>query len=407
MPTCPCCGDSLPASAEQGEVCPDCNRAFERPDEIQKQDSPEQRLLTELAEKAAKQSSLAVAETMHVWYPVTWALLAANIGLYLLLWFITDKWPSADRFTWGMMDWGPFTLGGQWWRLFTSTFVHGGAEHLAANMLFLWVFGKRSERLFGKNNFLGLYISCSLAGSIASIAWHAEKLSYGASAGVAGLSGALIGAYGMLGRKLSTGYRWKLLLLVVFTAFALYPDKNVNNAAHVSGLIVGLVLGVLLSPYREQNKRLATRKVYASVAVVLITSYISLMFINRYSVPLKAAIRAANAGNEQEAVKQVNVALQSNPGSMLANTLAAEEYLKLGDYRRADASARKAVSIDGYDDHALYVLGAVELRSGRCQEAHQIANRIIDHVIMNDQHGWEARAWSLFVQPCLPQPQKE
>jgi rhomboid protease GluP len=73
-------------------------------------------------------------------YPVTAALLAINIVVFLL-----QQVPGLHVTDLGV-NFGPLTISGEYWRLFTAGFLHGGIIHIALNMWCLWSLGRLSER---------------------------------------------------------------------------------------------------------------------------------------------------------------------------------------------------------------------------------------------------------------------
>jgi membrane associated rhomboid family serine protease len=82
---------------------------------------------------------------------------------------------------------------GNWYRLFTATFLHGDLLHLGANMLFLWVFGRGLEHELG-GWFLPLYFACGVAGGLASVVLRSgsDVPGIGASGAISGLMGAYL-----------------------------------------------------------------------------------------------------------------------------------------------------------------------------------------------------------------------
>jgi membrane associated rhomboid family serine protease len=93
------------------------------------------------------------------------------------------------------------TLGaGEWWRLLTSSFVHGNLLHLAMNMFALWQAGQLVERIFGSARFAGLYLLAGIGGSLGSLGWgllsqHPVN-SVGASGAIFGIIGGLLAFIG-------------------------------------------------------------------------------------------------------------------------------------------------------------------------------------------------------------------
>ncbi|HLK54151.1 MAG TPA: rhomboid family intramembrane serine protease [Candidatus Angelobacter sp.] len=327
-------------------------------------------------------------------YPVTKTLLAINLVVYVITAIVALKWKeSSNQFVWALGNWGPFTLGGQWWRLLSSTFVHVGFGHLFGNLLFLWILGKRSEQIFGKRVFLFIYLSCGLISSLTSVAIHPELASGGASGPLFGLAGCLIATGALKVFTLSWEGRLKLLLLGLWTVYSIYPDPKgiMDNAAHAGGLITGLVLGALPA-YRFAGTKIHLRQAIAGTAIVFIFGCISVRYHNRYVIPLKLAIRAMNKNRADDALPAINAALQKNPNSLLANVLAAEAYLKKKDYPNAGVSVHRALTIDPKNNQATYLLGLWKLHTGYCEEAHDIGASLTGSL------GREA--WALLRAPC-------
>ena len=71
--------------------------------------------------------------------------------------YVADFVPGIDLTSLGHKH-GPLTLSGEYWRLFTAGFLHGGIFHIAVNMWCLWSLGRLSERLFGKWQTFAIYM---------------------------------------------------------------------------------------------------------------------------------------------------------------------------------------------------------------------------------------------------------
>jgi rhomboid protease GluP len=142
-------------------------------------------------------------------------------------------------------NFGPLTLSGEWWRLLTNIFVHGGLIHIAFNMWCLWDLGALCESLYGKWTFGLIYLICGLGASLTSIAWHAGP-SVGASGAIFGLAGALLAALKLgefsVPRSALSGVMRSLGAFVVYNLlFGLLP--GIDNSAHIGGLITGAIVG--------------------------------------------------------------------------------------------------------------------------------------------------------------------
>lgn len=199
---------------------------------------------------------------------LTQILLGINIGLFLLqvlLGVSPIKPQSADLIVWGA-NIAPFTLTGQSWRLFTCMFLHIGIVHLVLNMGVLASIGPVAERYFGRINFLLIYVLAGLAASEVSAIWFGQphlgndstlgmavphlKQAYsaGASAALIGLATALLAAHYLrqLWQKTPEpeGINMRFLLLMLCVDMSIgFLIPNVDNFGHITGAIVGALLG--------------------------------------------------------------------------------------------------------------------------------------------------------------------
>ena len=215
-------------------------------------------------ESASRRESRVEAEfeeRLDALTPTPWALyavVAANVlawAMNLAAGLSATRPPSPQLFAWGANSASAVVLDGQWWRLLTAAFLHGGIVHLAFNMLGLWEAGKQLCRLLGNGQFALVYLASALAGSAASLHYAAQSsVSVGASGAVFGVLGALLAASWHYRAHVPAASRRRLWMgLGFFVAYSLLHglgQQNVDNAAHVGGLVCGALLGlVLLAPF--------------------------------------------------------------------------------------------------------------------------------------------------------------
>ena len=146
--------------------------------------------------------------------------------------------------------WGSNVSGLTWphqpWRLVTSLFVHGGLTHLLLNMASLWLLGVLLEVRTGGGRLLAVYLASGVAGSVATLWYHSGGInSTGASGAIFGLYGLLLAL--LLGKKLVLD-KWDrrgllgLVLYLVLSNLISGLSGNIDNVAHVGGLLMGLLL---------------------------------------------------------------------------------------------------------------------------------------------------------------------
>jgi membrane associated rhomboid family serine protease len=165
-----------------------------------------------------------------------------------------------------LLEWGanfkPLTTDGEWWRLLTSTFLHGGIMHLAANMYGLLFVGIFLEPRIGKTKFAWIYLTCGILASITSLWWHEATVSVGASGAIFGLYGLFLAL--MLTKVYPKEFSKALLLsTLIFIVFNLLfgLTGGIDNAAHIGGLVSGFVIGLFISPQlKEEAEQLITEK---------------------------------------------------------------------------------------------------------------------------------------------------
>lgn len=206
----------------------------------------------------------------------TSALVAANIALYAVSWYLTQEASSAAQPApaLGGVDgtvlvrlggkFGPLIYSGEWWRLVTACFLHGGLIHIGFNLWCLFDLGPAVESLFSTPKFIFLYLATGIAGFVLSLLWSPFQLSIGASGAILGLIGVLIGAsfhHGGLGKD----YRGQLWKWVIYIAILGIIMPGVDNAAHAGGLASGIVLGYVI-PEGEPDTR-AEDNLWNAVAV--------------------------------------------------------------------------------------------------------------------------------------------
>lgn len=176
-----------------------------------------------------------------------------------------------------LINWGanfrPTTLDGQWWRLLTSCFIHIGVVHILMNLYGLIYIGLLLEPQLGKVSFISAYILSGLGGSAASLYWHELTIS-------AGASGAIFGMYGVFLAMLTTNLIEKSARGTLLTSILFFVGYNllnglkggIDNAAHIGGLVTGIIIGYSFYPSLSKPQELNLKYLTVSLLIVLVLS---------------------------------------------------------------------------------------------------------------------------------------
>jgi rhomboid protease GluP len=141
---------------------------------------------------------------------------------------------------------GVAVYAGEWWRLVTANFLHLDLIHIAVNLFGLYRLGQIIRAHYGDRKLFIFYIISGIGGSILSLFFlNPYTLSVGASGAVFGLMGVLL-AGSVRSRRFGTELPYAfadLLPLLVYSLLpGFIPGTNVNNFAHLGGLITGFIL---------------------------------------------------------------------------------------------------------------------------------------------------------------------
>jgi membrane associated rhomboid family serine protease len=189
---------------------------------------------------------------------VTWILIGANVGVFVL-----DAVLGGAAGGIGLLGGGGGPLlqagfvsadavaAGEWWRILTSAFLHVNLLHILFNMWALYLFGPLLEQLYGRIEYLAIYLLCAAGGSVLTILAAPDQQAVGASGAIFGLLGLAFAVSRRRHLALPRQTRMVLgqvgSLLFINLAFTFFIP-NISITGHLGGLAVGLVLGWLLPP---------------------------------------------------------------------------------------------------------------------------------------------------------------
>ena len=213
-----------------------------------------------------------------------WPLVTASLIAACVVVCLAEAFCDRSLSLWGgnvdsLIAWGanfgPRTLAGQWWRLVTHLFLHIGLLHLLGNMWGLWIVGQLLERLAGHTAMALVYLLAGIAGGMASLAFHPQGVSAGASGAIFGVIGALFGLLlhardAVPPAQLQPLRNW-IIAIVIFNVFFGLSVPGIDNAAHAGGAIAGLLAGLIVLPSRSEAYwlRIGILAVVGSGAILL------------------------------------------------------------------------------------------------------------------------------------------
>ena len=182
--------------------------------------------------------------------PVTVLLILINTLIFLVVEFTGGSENGQHMLECGA-PYAPLILEqGQWYRMFSSMFLHFGAPHLINNMLVLFVLGQRLEPVTGKIKFFLIYIFGGLGGNMLSLFFDMYAGNASLSAGASGAVFAVMG--GMIyviirhrGRVADLTVR-QMLIMAAFSLYFGFASEGVDNVAHIGGLLSGFLIAVIL-----------------------------------------------------------------------------------------------------------------------------------------------------------------
>jgi rhomboid protease GluP len=317
--------------------------------------------------------------------PATMALVAINVlvFLFMLLKGVPLLKPnSADILRFGG-NFGPLSLGPQWWRMVTAMFVHIGLVHLLINEWCLWDLGFMAEHLYGPRTFLAVYIVSGVTGSLVSVTYNPATVSAGASGAIFGIAGALITTlhFGHIPAP-PKALRASLISLLVFAGFNLvygFQRGGIDNGAHIGGFVAGLIMGAILSrdfgvaPDQHQHVH---RWALPTIGLMVLAAIFVVRWYEAPMVKLSHAEDLLAKNDTKNAIREMNDVVRARPKFAAAWMSLAGAYLRANQPSDAEAALKKATELDPKNETPLAELSIVYLRTNRFQEAADVLGRM-------------------------------
>jgi rhomboid protease GluP len=310
---------------------------------------------------------------------VTQVIFGINAAVFLAMTFSGVSFlepTSKELVRWGA-NYGPYTIAGQWWRLLSSVFVHIGITHIALNMWCLWGLGRLAESVYDRWTFAAVYLVTGVAASVASLGWNPAGVSAGASGAIFGIAGALISALYLGKFSLPATVVSALLRSVLkFAGYNLVLGAmigHVDNAAHVGGLVMGLLLGALIARVAPKRDDAVRRVGILTLGLALV--YVGAAWLEHSHGYILHAAKGESLLAEsktEQAIAELKTAVRQRPGYLPAHYELARAYLVQRDFASAEAEFKRVIALDPSNEGPYFYLGMTYLDQKRFQPAREM-----------------------------------
>jgi rhomboid protease GluP len=372
MANCVQCGRKLPALTFGRKLCQWCVQH----EAAQRGEEPENAVQrVELPPWLRSQSTSMV---------VTQAFFGTNVAVFVAMALagvsITD--PTGPQLVhWGA-NFGPYTMGGQWWRLLSCVFLHIGIIHIAFNMWCLWDLGRLAESLYGHWTFGAVYLITGVAASVTSVAWHPTGLSAGASGAIFGIAGALIASFYLgefsLPRAAVAGTLRSVVMFAGYNLIFGAMSGRTDNAAHVGGLVSGLVLGALIARVAPSSDEPLRRVGVLLVGLLLVAGGVTWLQRSHARLgTINQARQSLTEGKTDEAIARLEAVVRRHPDYAPARLELARAYAIKRDFAKSEVELKRAIELNPRNENALYALGFTELELKRPQQAREAFTQLL------------------------------
>ena len=175
---------------------------------------------------------------------VSVVLVAVNAGVFLLC-----QLPGSVLYAKGCLRIYEIIGYGEYGRILWAMFLHADASHLFSNMIILLFMGAMIERAIGHIPFVGIYMASGLIGNMLSLAGKLLisdlTASLGASGAIFGLDGLLLAMVLVSRKQIENVTTGRVVLMICLSLYSGFAGGNVDNLAHIGGLLAGFLIGMV------------------------------------------------------------------------------------------------------------------------------------------------------------------
>ncbi|MBE8182624.1 MAG: rhomboid family intramembrane serine protease [Candidatus Portiera sp.] len=202
---------------------------------------------------------------------IIYALIAVNLAVYLWIYYLQDI-QGLRLGCFGGLQAYKIIGEGEYWRIFSSMFVHYDFAHLAFNMAALFIFGSYATEIFGWLGAVIIYLICGIFANLVALLIVYPAIYSGVDLGYCaiGASGSVLGLVAAVGffmwqvwrktrhpRAYAFARQFAIILLLQFAIDIFAP--NVSQVHHLSGALSGVIIAYLIAQFPQAFKLLLNK----------------------------------------------------------------------------------------------------------------------------------------------------
>lgn len=185
---------------------------------------------------------------------VSGILVAVNVIVFI----ISSHWGSW-LYLKGRLNVADVLVHKEYGRILWAMFLHSGIDHILNNMLILFFLGAMIEKEVGHIRYTLFYFLSGIGGNLLSLfvraAGNDASSSLGASGAVFGLDGVLLAMVLFSDRKMENVTPARVLLMIGYSLYSGFTGDNIDNAAHVGGLLTGFVAASIMCAIQRLRRK--------------------------------------------------------------------------------------------------------------------------------------------------------
>lgn len=184
---------------------------------------------------------------------ITYIIIGINILIYVLTAFLSKNIMNSNIYVLVYLGAkvNELIASGEYYRLITCMFLHGGLIHLALNMYSLYVIGPLVERVYGRVKYISIYFIAGIISSLFSYIFS-SGISIGASGAIFGLLGATLVFAITIRKTVGKDFYNNILQVMVVNLIIGFSIPNIDNYGHIGGIVGGIIMAKIFQIYKKK-----------------------------------------------------------------------------------------------------------------------------------------------------------